>query len=158
MKKGILVATALVSMVATSTFAAPPAKNGKALNGYDAQKVVYHINDVHAAAGAFRNAKNHLNALGDKNIELIVVTHGGGAFALVDGAMGQKDKKTDKVYNFNDQIAELANRGVKFQICANTIRGKKIDKNLINEHAEVVPSGVAELAHLQSKGYIYVKP
>jgi intracellular sulfur oxidation DsrE/DsrF family protein len=145
-------------MIATSTFAAPPAKTGKALNGYDAQKVVYHINDINTAGGALRNAKNHLNALGDKNIEMIIVTHSSGAFALVDGAMGKKDKKTDKVFNFSDQIAELANRGVKFEICANTIRGKKINKNLINEHAEVVPSGVAELAYLQQKGYIYVKP
>jgi len=55
-------------------------------------------------------------------------------------------------------IAGLANRGVKFTICANTIRGKKINKNLINENAEIIPSGVAEVAFLQQKGYLYVKP
>ena len=77
---------------------------------------------------------------------------------MVDGAMGKKNKKTGKVYNFNDTIASLANRGVKFTICANTIRGKKINKNLINENAEVIPSGVAEVAFLQQKGYMYVKP
>ena len=134
------------------------AQAGSANNGYDKQKVVYHINDVHSATGALRNVKNHLNALGDKNAEIIVVTHSSGAFALVDGAMGKKDKKTGKVYNFNDAIAGLANRGVKFQICANTIRGKKIDKNKINEHAEIIPSGVAHVAHLQQQGYLYVKP
>ena len=158
MKKGIVAAVALVSLVATSAFAAGPAKNGPAKNGYLKQKVVYHVNNIHTATGAFRNAKNHLNALGDKNIEMIVVTHSSGAFALVDGAMGKKNKKTGKVYNFTDQIAGLANRGVKFTICANTIRGKKINKNLINENAEIIPSGVAEVAFLQQKGYMYVKP
>jgi len=166
MKKGIVVAAALLSLVATTAFAAGPAKNGKAKNGYLKSKVVYHINNIHTATGALRNVKNHLNAVGDKNIELIVVTHSSGAFAMVDGAMGKKNKKTGKVYNFNDTIATLANRGVKFTICANTIRGKKISKNLINENAknlinenaEVIPSGVAEVAFLQQKGYLYVKP
>lgn len=129
-----------------------------AKNGYDKQKVVYHINDVHSATGALRNVKNHLNALGDENVEVIVVTHSSGAFAMVDGSMGKKNPKNGKAYNFNDQIAGLANRGVKFQICANTIKGKKIDESKINENAEVVPSGVAHVAHLQQQGYLYVKP
>ena len=157
MKKGIVLAATLLGMVATSAYAAGPAKTGKAKNGYDKQKVVYHVNNIHTATGALRNIKNHLNALGDKNIEVIVVTHSSGAFAMVDGAMGKKNKK-GKVYNFNDTIASLANRGVKFTICANTIRGKKINKNLINENAEVIPSGVAEVAFLQQRGYLYVKP
>ena len=138
-----------------SAYAVDPSKPAK--NGYMQQKVVYHINDIHTAGGALRNVKKHLNALGDENIEVIVVTHSSGAFAMVDGAMGKKDKN-GKVYNFSDQIAGLANRGVKFQICANTIRGKKIPKEKINEHAEIVPSGVAQVADLQQKGYLYVKP
>ena len=158
MKKGIVATVALLSMVATSAFAAGPAKDGTAKNGYLVSKVVYHVNNIHTATGALRNVKNHLNAVGDENIELIVVTHSSGAFAMVDGSMGKKNKKTGKVYSFNDTIASLANRGVKFAICANTIRGKKIDKNKINENAEIVPSGVAEVAFLQQKGYMYVKP
>jgi hypothetical protein len=130
---------------------------GSAKNGYDKQKVVYHVNNVDHATAAFRNIKNHLNAVGDENVEIIVVTHSSGAFALVDGAMGKKDKNGN-VYNFTDQIAGLANRGVKFEICANTIKGKHIDKAKINENAEIVPSGVAEVAQLQQQGYVYVKP
>ena len=129
----------------------------KANNGYQQQRVVYHINNIHTAKGALRNVKNHLNAVGDDNIEIIVVTHSSGAFSMVDGSMGKKDKK-GKTYNFNDQIASLANRGVKFNICANTIRGKKIPTEKINENADVVPSGVAHVAHLQQQGYLYVKP
>lgn len=151
-KAGILALAAVVGLGVST------AQAGSAKNGYDKQKVVYHVNNIHTATGALRNVKNHLNALGDKNVEIIVVTHSSGAFAMVDGAMGKKNKKTGKVYNFSDTIAGLANRGVKFQICANTIRGKKINKNKVNEHAEIIPSGVAHVAHLQQKGYLYVKP
>lgn len=126
-------------------------------NGYHQQKVVYHLNNIAHAKGTFRNIKNHLNAIGDANADIIVVTHSSGAFALVDGAMGKKDKD-GKVYNLKDMIASLANRGVKFEICANTIRGKKIPKQKINEYAVVVPSGVAEVANLEQKGYVYIKP
>ena len=145
---------ALVAMVGLGGVA----QAGTAMNGYDKQKVVYHINNIDSAMGALRNVKNHLNAVGDQNLEIIVVTHSSGAFALVDGAMGKKDPKTGKVYDFRDQIAGLANRGVKFQICANTIKGKKIDKSKINENAEIVPSGVAQIAHLEQQGYMYIKP
>ena len=123
-----------------------------AKNGYNQQKVVYHVNNLQTANGALRNVKNHLNALGDENAEIIVVTHSSGAFSMVDGT---KDAKGN---SFEDTIAKLSNRGVKFTICANTIRGKKIDKNKINLNAKVIPSGVAEVAHLQQKGYLYVKP
>ena len=68
MKKGIILAASLLSLAATSAFAAGPAKDGKAKNGYLKSKVVYHINNIHTATGALRNVKNHLNAVGDKNI------------------------------------------------------------------------------------------
>ena len=151
MTKALVLASAVIGLTVSA------AQAGTAKNGYDKQKVVYHVNDIHKATGALRNAKNHLNAVGDKNVDMIVVTHSSGAFLLVEGSMGKKNKK-GKVYNFTDTVASLANRGVKFQICANTIRGKKINKNKINENAEIIPSGVAQVAHLQQRGYKYVKP
>ena len=151
MTKALVFAAALIGLSVSA------AQAGTAKNGYNKQKVVYHVNNIHTATGALRNVKNHLNAVGDKNLDIIVVTHSSGAFALVEGSMGKKNKK-GKVYNFTDTIASLANRGVKFQICANTIRGKKINKNKINENAEIIPSGVAQIAHLEQKGYLYIKP
>jgi hypothetical protein len=150
-KTVLLLAAAMLMLGLTN------AQAGDAKNGYNKQKVVYHLNNINSATGALRNVKNHLNAVGDENLDIIVVTHSSGAFALVDGSMGKKDKN-GKVYNFNDTIAALANRGVKFQICANTIRGKKIDKKKINENAEIVPSGVAQIVGLEQDGYYYIKP
>ena len=150
MKKLTVIASIVLlaaSLVGCGAQELKPAKNG-----YMQQKVVYHINNLDSAFGALRNVKNHLNALGDENADIIVVTHSSGAFALVDGTADKKG------HTFEDTIQKLANRGVKFEICANTIRGKKIDKNKINLNAVIVPSGVAQVADLQQKGYLYVKP
>ena len=105
-----LVAAALMTLSFTT------AQAGTAKNGYDKQKVVYHVNNIDTATGALRNVKNHLNALGDENVEIIVVTHSSGAFALVDGSMGKKDKN-GKVYNFTDTIASLGAGGQPLVEC-----------------------------------------
>jgi intracellular sulfur oxidation DsrE/DsrF family protein len=152
MKKVLALFATVALTVAMSACATGGAKLEAAKNGYYKQKVVYHINNIDSAFGALRNVKNHLNALGDENADIIVVTHSGGAFTLVDGT------KDAKGHLLKDSVNELANRGVKFQICANTIRGKKIDKTKINMNAEVVPSGVAQIAHLEQMGYFYIKP
>lgn len=121
-------------------------------NGYQTQKVVYHVNDAEGAGGMLRNVTNHLNAVGDKNVEIIVVTHGKGIDFLLDG-WADKEGKTHE-----EAVQGLANRGVKFQICNNTIRGRKIEQDKISMNAQVVPSGVATVAELQQQGYAYLKP
>ena len=149
-KKTLTIAAA--SVVAIALTGCGTAERKKAENGYKQQKVVYHMNDINWGYRGLRNMKNHLNALGDKNLDAVMVFHSSGGFILVDG------KKDKKGHQFGDQIQALANRGVKFALCANTVRGKKIPKDKINLHAEIVPSGVAEVAELQYKGYVYVKP
>ena len=124
----------------------------KADNGYYKQRVVYHFNNIETAYRGLRNIDNHLNAVNEKNTEVIAVTHGGGAYMLVNGIQDKSGK------TFDSYLAKLANRGVKFQICSNTLRNKKIPKSKISIHATVVPSGAAQLVHLQQKGYIYIKP
>lgn len=144
--KGIVLAAAVLGLGLST------AQAGDANNGYSKQKAVYHINDLDAANGALRNIKNHLNAVGDKNMDVVVVGHSRGATFMVDGTTDSKGNA------FEAAISELADRGVKFNFCANTIRGLKIDKNGINPAAEIVPSGVAHVSHLQQQGYTYVKP
>ncbi len=80
------------------------------------------------------------------------MTHSSGALTRVDGAKDSKGR------TFSGKVQELANRGVKLQICANTVRGKKIPTDKINLSAQVVPSRVAQVAHPQQMGYQYVKP
>ena len=58
------------------------------------------------------------------------------------------------------RVAGLKEQGVQFQICANTLKGRKVDLDMLYDASEgdIVPSGVAQLAILQSQGYAYIKP
>ena len=128
---------------------------GLAIAGdYTKQKVLYHVNynDEKRQLGAMRNIQNHINAVGKENLDLRVVMHGGGV-TLMQTANTNPD--------FQQKVQNLKDQGVKFNICANTLRGKKINYKTDMysvEEADIVPSGVAEIAHLQDQGYSYIRP
>jgi len=133
--------------------------------GYDKQKVVYHINydNPKAQAGALRNIQNHINAVGEENLELKVVMHGKGLSLLLtpDQLENTKLKRGNATDKMQTKIIVLKNQGVGFQVCANTLKGKKInyEDDLFDvDEADIVPSGVAEVAKLQAEGYSYIKP
>jgi len=121
---------------------------------YGKQKVVYHINSnddklINAALG---NIQNHVTAVGKDNIDLIVVMHGDGVDLL---------KKANKDPDLQAKIINLKNEHVAMKVCNVTLKKKNIDyKNDLFDVSkeDIVPSGVAELARLESKGYVYVKP
>ena len=130
------------------------------------QKVVYHINyDMpKKQAGALRNIQNHINAVGAENMDIKVVLHGNGLSLLLNPeslSSLPKFKQANATDAMTSRVDGLKNQGVKFQVCANTIKGRKVDleNDLYNvEQADIVPSGVAELTHLQMAGYTYIKP
>ena len=124
---------------------------------YAKQKVVYHINgdggpDGKQYMGAMRNIQNHINAVGAENMEIKVVMHGNGV-GLLKLALGNE--------KLQGQVLDLKSQNVTMQVCNNTLVGRKIDYNtdLFDVYEEdIVPSGVAELSHLQQQGFTYVKP
>ena len=134
--------------------------------GYGKQKVVYHINydNPKQQAGALRNIQNHINAVGADNLDLKVVLHGNGLALLLEPeavAKTHKMKFGNADNNMTAKIEGLKTQGVAFQVCNNTLRGRKIsyEEHLYGvEKKDIVPSGVAELAKLQSQGYTYIKP
>ena len=133
--------------------------------GYGKQKVVYHINydDPKAQAGALRNIQNHINAVGAENLDLKIVLHGKGLTLLLDpdAVENTKLKTGNATDEIQAKITGLKEQGVDVQVCSNTLKGKKIDyeADLYDvDKADIVPSGVAEIAHLQAQGYVYIKP
>lgn len=127
---------------------------GAAETGYGKQKVVYHVNydDPKKQKGALRNIQNHINAVGMENLDLRVVMHGNGLSLLM---------RANEDPNFESSVLYLKDQGIGFKVCANTLRGRKIsyEDDLFDVSKEdIVPSGVAEIAHLQARGYSYVKP
>lgn len=133
---------------------------------YGNQKVVYHINydDPKKQTGALRNIQNHINAVGAENLDLKVVLHGNGLALLLDPDSLEKLNKF-KHANANEtmtaKIDSLKSQGVEFNVCENTVRGRKVnvETDLYNvDKKDIVPSGVAEVARLQAMGYSYIKP
>jgi intracellular sulfur oxidation DsrE/DsrF family protein len=132
------------------------ASNADAGARYGKQKVVYHINypggaENKAWVGALKNIQNHINAVGKDKLDIKVIIHSNGIYML---------KEAKNPGNIQTRMASLRSQNVDFNVCANTIKGKKIGLDQMYEMFEenVVPSGVAELAHLQQQGYTYIKP
>ena len=97
------------------------------------------------------NIRNHLAA--DPTAKIVVVTHGLGIDFLLQNATNQMDQP------FTGAIADLANQGVEFRVCNNTLTSRKIDPNRVVMEAKIVPSGVAEVARLQAReGFVYLRP
>ena len=118
----------------------------------DPVKVVYHVVEgTDQAMRAMGNIRNHLAA--DPKAKIVVVTHGQGIDFLLDGT---KDRNGQ---GFESRIAGLANQGVEFRVCRNTLNQRNIDEAKVVQEAKIVPSGVAEVARLQAKeGFVYLRP
>ena len=114
-------------------------------------KVVYHINDSTVAADLMRNVSNHLDV--DPTAKIVVVGHSKGVDFMMDDA---KDKSGNP---YNITIEKLTAKGVTFDVCEKTLKGRNLKREQFIPEVKFVPSGVAEIAKLQAKeGYVYLKP
>lgn len=99
-----------------------------------------------------RNIQNHINAVGAENMDIKVVLHGNGIGVLMTA------KENDALQT---AVSSLKGQNVSFHVCNNTLKGRKIsysDDLYDTWEEDIVPSGVAELSHLQQMGYTYIKP
>lgn len=140
-------------LLAVAAIVLPLVGVGSALAA-EKQKVVYHLNsdDAKHQMAFMQNVQNHINAVGKENLDLRVVMHGPG-ITLMQNAKANEDVKS--------RVDNLKLQGIAFNICANTLKAKKVDykKDMYDvSEKDIVPSGVAEIAILQTKGYAYVKP
>ena len=142
MKPAFLLALALIAGVvqAQDKPAAPPVR------------VVYHFSEGAAQASrGLEYIRNHLEA--DPGAQIVVVGHALGVDFLMKGA------KTEKGNPFADAVEDLDLAGVKFRVCEITLRERNLKREQFLPLVEFVPSGVAEIARLQSReGYAYLRP
>lgn len=115
-------------------------------------RVVYHFSEGQAQASrGLEYIRNHLEA--DPKAQIVVVTHALGVDFLMKGA------KTAKGNPFQDAVEDLDLQGVKFRVCDITLRERGLKREQFLPLVQFVPSGVAEIARLQSReGYAYLKP
>ena len=126
-----------------------------------AEKAVYHITvdaDEKGYLAILGNLRNHHNALVATGVtpDLKVVINGSGIRLLTLA----QELEFDANARLPGAIKEAKERGVEFEICYNTLTGRKIKfSELFDAKAEdIIPAGVAEVARLQRMGYAMIKP
>jgi hypothetical protein len=156
-KPSIFAALLLVfSLFSTATHAAD-----------DGAKVVYHVdfNDVtrySATLTSINNIMNYYeNNLMEADVHLVFVGHGlrfTTDDALKDTPYVHDKDLLDRRDELKGRLDALMNvRGVKVKLCDHTRNEINLDKGKIYEGIELIPSGVADIAILQSEGYAYLK-
>lgn len=95
---------------------------------------------------ALNNVENLQKAFGKDQIEIEVVAHGKGLGIL---------QKTDT--SAADRVASIAESGVRFAACQNTMRQKHLTKEDLLPVAQTVDSGVSEIVRKQEAGWSYLK-
>ena len=132
--------------------AATLAASAAAAQAQDGVKVVYHLMEgLPQATCAISNICNHLAAV--PGTRIVVVTHGAGIDFLLYGAANAQGLP------YTGWVADLAGKGVQFEVCNNTLTVRSIAKDKLAMEARIVPSGVAEVAKLQAKeGFVYLRP
>lgn len=120
---------------------------------YTPQKVVYHINYLQESRinATFNNINNHIEALGEEQIDIKVVIHGP-ALEYFIAAKNDSNKQIT--------IDSLKLQNVQFLICGNTIAAYRINREDLYEvdAEDVVQAGLPAIVALQQAGYIYVRP
>ena len=137
---GTVAAVAVLAPIARAAEAAHPVK------------VVYHLTQgLEEATRGLQNVRNHLKA--DPTAKIVVVANGAGIDFLLDGAKDAHGNPYDAI------VQDLVSQGVEFRVCHNTLETRKIDPAKVLPEAKAVPSGVAEVARLQSReGFAYLRP
>ena len=112
-------------------------------------KVVYHFDG--GLAQATKGLRNHLDI--DPKAKIVAVAHAEGVDFLMEGA------KSTNGQAFESIVQDLAGRGVVFEVCEITMRGRGLKREQFIMGAGFTPSGVVRLANLQAReGYAYIKP
>lgn len=122
---------------------------------YAVQKVVYQNDSGPPDDRAYferlmRHVGAHLDATNGK-VEIRIVSFGAGVKLF-------QMAKTDPA--LAAAVDKLRERGVRFLLCRNTMKGMGVrPEDLYGvKNEDVVPSGVAEIARLQGRGFVYLHP
>ncbi len=158
-----LAASGAVIGAAGAATAAPEKLSIKDLEKDTDVACLYHCDfgDVDRFSQMLTNMNNHLSAydFDSLRLKLVIVAHGAGIkFFLADrsGTPWEKEQIDDDIYK---RFVGLAKFDVEAYLCEITYTRQKIDmaKTRNDPFLKFVPSGVATVAELQTKGFAYLK-
>jgi len=133
-----IIGALLLTVMSLTTFAADTNKTHKVLFEFTSP-------GKEASTGVLNNIENVRKALGT-GTQVILVAHGPG-IALLQKAGNESAERMRK----------LADAGVVFAACENTMKRKNLDKADLVTFSTTVDSGVAEVVRRQEAGWSYVK-
>jgi len=109
---------------------------------------VFHIStgDAYAQKLVLNNAQNLQNFYGADKVVIEVVSYGPGLRTLFKESTNSK------------RIQRMADNGITFSACANTMRAMGRDSASLNKVAKVVPGGVVRIMELEEAGWTYIRP
>lgn len=142
--RGAFVAVGLGGALAATLLAphllAEPAKTPR-------HRVVFELTsgDPQAWDGVLNNVENVQKALGPSAIEVVV--HGKALGMLTTAKSGP----------VRDRMKQLADGGVTFAACENTMRRQQVTKDQMVPFAKTVDSGLAQVIRRQEAGWSYVR-
>ena len=164
-RRGFLGALAVsgATLTASRLAAAPDKLDVAALKKDTDVACVYHCDfgDPQRFSQMLTNINNHLSVYeyDTMRVKIVVVAHGAGLkFFLEDlsGTPWAKDTIDPELYK---RFTALTKYGAEAYLCQITYKRLNIDpaKTRKDSFLKFVPSGVATVAELQSKGYGYIK-
>ncbi|MGY6557762.1 MAG: DsrE family protein [Nitritalea sp.] len=120
---------------------------GFAQNPADTHKIVLHYSEGDPATHPklLRNLENILAAAPDT--ELVLVTIG----------MGVDLMRRDIPQPLQEKMQALQGRGVRFEVCENTLKQRGLEKAEFLPISSYVTAGILALVELQKAGFIYIK-
>lgn len=161
-RRGLIVGAA-GSLVAASAHAAPKEVLMADLKKEADIACLYHCDygDPARFAQTLNNISNHYSAHGADpfGLQLVIVAHGPSVkffLASLDESPWKDETLDPKIF---ERVSDLAKNGLKVHLCEITFKRLKLDKSKVHDvsFVDFVPSGVATVAALQSKGFSYLK-
>lgn len=115
------------------------------------EKIVFHVDESVNARWAIMLADSYMDD--SPKAKIVFVTYGPGIDFLLEDAEDRRGNPYDQA------VRNLAERGVEFRLCADTLGARSIAREDVLDTVAIVPSGISEIARLQLKeSYAYLKP
>lgn len=116
-------------------------------------KAVYHMNEsgFEQAMRTINFVSNHLGA--DPSAKIVILAQADGVQFLA------REARNDNGAGFGEAVAALQKKGVQFTACNLSLLSRGIRPDQLLPGIKIIPSGVAELARLQSsEQFAYIRP
>jgi uncharacterized protein len=163
-RRALIGAAALAgaALSATSLHAAPDILQIKDIRKEADVACLYHCDfgDPARFAQMLQNISNHYAVYGNPlEVQISIIAHAAGLKFFLESRDGTiwKDETIDP--QLFQRVSDLAKNGLTVYLCNITFERQKIDREKARkaDFIKFVPSGVATIAALQSKGFAYLK-